>query len=322
MQTPFDETSRASPSVNIGPLQDNVNGAPELEHSVADRTVASASGWNAAPEVSLTPDPTQPPTVPGSGLLGIWRLGDRMHVGQRSSHWLAQPADARGNTRWEYVVRTLPSSGADREAAREGLRRFAAAAERARGPHLISVADVMLDGNEPFLVMPRLFGRSLMDWLAATNRTPLGVGLWWARQAALAAATLHRVGIAHHDLRPENLWIAPNGSLTLLDLGSARSSQLPPADGTEFQTGEQADVAAIGRLLWQLLAHASDDPAVRSGQFEPVADLIAAALAPDRSQPTAAELVERLAGLEREFLGAHIRPERQRGASEPLRRAA
>jgi len=220
-------------------------------------------------------------------------------------------------------VRTLPKQPADREAARAGLCRFAEAAALAQDRHLISVTDAACEGNEPFLVMPRLTGQPLNEALNATNRPPLAVTLWWVRQAAQAAAALHRAGLIHADIRPETTWIAPDGTLTLLDLSTA-APFADAADAPDASPASGDDVAALGQLLWNLLAHTCDR-STRAARLEPIADLIAETLSPDpHARPTATQLVERLECLELDFLGRHIRPELSSAETDQtdLRRAA
>src|SRR5690606_18581274 len=107
------------------------------------------------------------------------------------------------------------------------LRRLVEAAATARHPQLMSVVDASLDGAEPFVVMPRLTGRSLAEILAAGTRQPLPVVLWFVRQAAQACEALHEAGLIHGNLTPGNVLISPQGQATLIGLGSARRISQP-----------------------------------------------------------------------------------------------
>lgn len=283
--------------MNIGLTQDTAN---------------RAAGLDASPGMpAREPASTAPLPVPGSGVLGIWRLGQPVHTGARSQLWTAQPADAPGNTRWDYLVRVGSRAvGHDREEAAQSLRRFARAAAAAQDPHLITVLDASLDSAEPFLVMPRLPGRPLRALLAEADGQPLAVALWWIRQTAQATAALHRAGHSHADIRPENIWISPRGAATLIDLGSSSPIETSPAAAEDVLAPAPAedDVLAIGHVLWDLLARIS----VRPGQesvLASIADLVAEAMSPERSErPAAEDLVRRVNQLEIESLNAHIRP--------------
>jgi len=255
--------------------------------------------------------------------MGIWRLGQQIGGGSHSVLSAAQPADSVGNTRWDYVVRSIPQT-VDRGEAVAQLRRFAAAAVAARHPHLIAVLDSSLDGAEPFLVMPRMADRSLADVLASGAIQPLPVVLWLVRQTAEASSALHHSGFVHGDIKPENILLSPRGHATLIDLGFARrSGELP--DGVfrgspDFAAPESIDAAvaaspaadcfALGRLLWQLLA-LTDRSVTTAAGIDAVADLIADLVDADpQRRPTAEAVASRLIRLEIETLGCHIRPSR------------
>ncbi len=267
------------------------------------------------------------PTAPTGKLMGIWRLGQQLAGGPQWQLWAAQPADAAGNPRWDYVLRTVPRDGsgsAEREAAVARLRRAADAAATARHPQLISVVDASLDGAEPFVVMPRLTGRSLAEILAAGTRQPLPVVLWFVRQAAQACAALHEAGLIHGNLTPENVLISPHGQATVIGLGSARRVSQPTSE-TQHAAGEAGDSAAaaddvfaLGQLLWQLLWLADQDRAPQ-GSFEATAELVADLIHPDpASRPTCERLVSILAEMETQSLGQLICP----GDHVPMARAA
>ena len=265
--------------------------------------------------------------------MGIWRLGQQLAAGPQWQLWAAQPADAAGSPRWDYALRMVPRDGAaDREAAVERLQRTAEVAASVRHPQLLSVVDASLDGAEPFVVMPRLTGRSLAEILAAGTRQPLPVVLWFVRQAAQACAALHEAGLVHGNLTAENVLVSPQGQATVVGLGSARRSdqiaseaqpepapETPPEDHSEPAASDAAeDVLALGQLLWQLLWLADQERAPQ-GSFEAAAELVADLIHPEpTSRPTCERLVSILAEMETASLGQLICP----AESVPLARAA
>jgi len=321
--------------VNIGSPQDTSNvsnksgrviGKPPR---ITDDPASCVTARQIAGQIGSQPvaTPAARPTF-ASRLLGIWRLGEQIATGPQSLLSAAQPADSVGNTRWDYVVRSIPST-ADRDEAVAQMKRFALAAAAARHPHLIAVLDSSLDGAEPFLVMPRLDNRSLADVLALGAVQPLPVVLWLVRQTAEAAAALHQNGFVHGDIKPENVLLSPRGHATLIDLGFARRIG-EPGDGVfrgspgyaapELLDGDTpaspaADCFALARLLWQLLS-LTDRGATTAAGLDAVADLIAELVDVDpKRRPTAETLAARLIRLEIETLGCHIRPGRSSAKS-------
>ena len=257
-------------------------------------------------------------------LMGIWRLGQAVYVGAHSRLFEAQPAAAEGSPRYEYVLRTVPMARESRDASISQLNRFANAATATSHPNLIVVLDSSLHSAQPFLIMPRLTGATLAELLQASTPQPLPVILWMARQAAQALTALHLASWLHGDVKPENLYVGPQGHLTVLDLGFAR--QLGTRMRQEFLGTPQytapellddrdaiatagADVFALGRVLLKLLAWTG--PTVKNLEsLNTVAELVSEMIAKDPvDRPSAKDVASRLLRLEIETLGEHIQPE-------------
>jgi serine/threonine protein kinase len=88
--------------------------------------------------------------------------------------------------------------------------------------HDFSIAE---DGTA-FIVMEFIDGATLEDVLAQSGPPPLGLGLEIGRQALKALGFLHRRGLIHRDISPDNLMLTrgPDGEplVKLIDLGIAK----------------------------------------------------------------------------------------------------
>lgn len=134
-------------------------------------------------------------------------------------------------------------------------------------PGIVSLqsAGEAADGT-PFLVMPLIAGVRMRD-RALPPRTLLAVGA----QLADALAHAHERGIAHRDLKPDNVMLTADNQPRLIDFGVGWSATASPitrdgaAPGTptymppERLTDAEADarpgdVYALGVLLWERLA--------------------------------------------------------------------
>lgn len=166
-------------------------------------------------------------------------------------------------------------------------------------PHVVRVGELIEDGGRFYLTMQLVDGENLLDWVrpggprratspsAVTERAPpvsavvvtdagaAGHGgvLHEARlravlaQLASALVALHAAGVVHRDVKPNNVIVAPDGHLTLLDFGLAtRTDDLLEAAelaGTlEYMAPEQiggrpvsaeTDWYAVGVVLYEAL---------------------------------------------------------------------
>ena len=117
-----------------------------------------------------------------------------------------------------------------------------------------------------YTVMPLYQGELLETRLARSPALGLEEGRNIALRLARAVAALHRAGIIHRDIKPDNVMLEAEGSLKLLDLGVVRVPGLedfPPADipGTpaymapEMFAGEPGteatDIYALGVTMFR-----------------------------------------------------------------------
>ncbi|HVH82378.1 MAG TPA: protein kinase [Stellaceae bacterium] len=117
-----------------------------------------------------------------------------------------------------------------------------------------------------YTVMPLYQGELLEARLARSPRIGLEEGRNIAIRLARAAAALHRAGIIHRDIKPDNVILESGGSLKLIDLGVVRVpglEEFPPEEvpGTlaymapEMADGEPGneatDIYALGVTLFR-----------------------------------------------------------------------
>lgn len=126
-----------------------------------------------------------------------------------------------------------------------------------RGP-FANVVELLDAGSAgaPFLVLSWLDGASLRDLICRRRQLPLAQALRLFRDAAGGVAALHRAGVAHADLRPDNVLVLERDSQArLLDLGSA-VLRADPA----FPAATHQDVERLGELLHLMLVGAAATP--------------------------------------------------------------
>jgi len=116
-------------------------------------------------------------------------------------------------------------------------------------------------------VLPFYEGETLEQRLARRPPMPLAAGLDIAIKLTKAIAALHRAGIIHRDVKPENVMLEANGGLKLIDLGVARLRQFDEGESLEVPgtrsymapelfTGmpadESTDIFALGVTLYRM----------------------------------------------------------------------
>ena len=149
----------------------------------------------------------------------------------------------------------------------------ATAAARVTHRSIVEMLDVgQTEGGAPYLVMELLMGESLGDWLRREKQMPLELGLPFVRAVAEGLAAVHRAGIVHRDVKPDNVFLqgekgSPH-SAKIVDFGFAKHdeqgalTQAGVTVGTvEYMSPEQAvsdpvdprtDVYGIGVLMHRM----------------------------------------------------------------------
>src|SRR5439155_139386 len=127
------------------------------------------------------------------------------------------------------------------------------ALERARDERLSSLLDTG-GGGAPYLVLAWIDGSPLRQLLAQRRQLPLAGALAVARDVAAALAALHQAGVAHGDIRADNILVlagepaSGHPSARLTDLGSACFAPEPG-----FLPAREEDVKRLGALLHEML---------------------------------------------------------------------
>ena len=159
-----------------------------------------------------------------------------------------------------------PPPGLGREEAVERFLTEARAAARLRHQNIITVHDVVADGDRVLMALEFLDGHTLAQLqLPLDAVTARGV----LTQVAAALAEAHANGIVHRDLKPENVFVVGDGRVVVCDFGLARigagtgtragtvmgtPGYLAPEQVRGESAGPAADVFAWGAIGYELLA--------------------------------------------------------------------
>ena len=110
-----------------------------------------------------------------------------------------------------------------RESGVEGLLKEARKMARiTRVPEATLVYDTFPENGTAYIVMEFVEGRTLKDHLAENGPYSWEQAKDIFLPAVQAMEAIHQVGIIHRDLSPDNLILAPDGTVKILDLGAAK----------------------------------------------------------------------------------------------------
>lgn len=136
-------------------------------------------------------------------------------------------------------------------AARELIHREAQRMLELIHPNIVRVYDSDQDGDQHFLVMELLRGRTL----AAVLKERGGRGLDWPqacgfiRSVGAALACAHANGLIHGDLKPANVFICLDGRVKVLDFGLAQRPAAAQGENAENrEDGEDSTVRLLDKV--------------------------------------------------------------------------
>ncbi|EDX81134.1 MULTISPECIES: bifunctional protein-serine/threonine kinase/phosphatase [Brevundimonas] len=236
---------------------------------VIDVMGIGAPDWEAitaeAEGLAILPPPKQGETVDG------FHLERLVADGRYTRLFLARSGDARSGD--ERVVLKFPKPAAVSErGARTAFLREAFIGRRIDSPFVGKV--LSLDAGRQsrlYIVQPFYPGQTLHARLAEDGPFEIAEGIGVALKLARGVAALHRAGVTHRDIKPDNVILETNGGLKLVDLGVARlkraeefaEAEAPGTPGykaPEMYDGESGSAAtdqfALGVTLYRLFTGA------------------------------------------------------------------
>jgi hypothetical protein len=248
------------------------------QHRVPGRRPPRVSGASAAAGVAYTdavlfplvrrcPGAVMPPPKVLPVDFGRYRLLRKLGKGGMGTVFLAEDTQLA-----RRVALKVPHfDGAPDPVAVARFQREARLAATIAHPHLCPITDSDVVEGILFLAMPFIEGKSLARLTG--EPWPPGLAIDLVRRLAGALETLHRQGVIHRDLKPQNVMVRPDGLPVLLDFGLARAfgddatrltaagskvgtpAYMAPeqADGQGRRLGPATDVYGLGVLLYQLL---------------------------------------------------------------------
>jgi serine/threonine protein kinase len=153
--------------------------------------------------------------------------------------------------------------------ARTRLLQEAAVAASLDHPHVIRVYGFGEHRQQPYIVMELLDGFNLKTMIRYARELALEPRLEVIKQVLEALAYAHDAGVAHRDVKPQNIFLTRSGTVRVLDFGIARADDagvgetrgligspryMPPECVEGREVDHRGDIFAVGTVFYELLS--------------------------------------------------------------------
>ena len=144
------------------------------------------------------------------------------------------------------AIKVLPAKMSTDPERRRRFVQEAQAASALNHPNIITIYDIVTEGDAQFMVMEFVSGTTLHDAITSAGM-PVPQVLQYGAQMADALAAAHAAGIIHRDLKPSNVMITRSGLVKVLDFGLAKLTDLGPTG--DKQAAELGPLTQEGAIL-------------------------------------------------------------------------
>ncbi|MFK4067429.1 protein kinase [Streptomyces sp. NPDC029674] len=199
-------------------------------------------------------------------IAGRYRLEARLGRGGMGVVWRATDLLLGRQVAVKELARDETLSDAEAEQQRERTLREARAVAQLRHPHVIVVHDVVVQDEQPYIVMELIEGGSLAGRIARGGPLDAHAVARMGIDLVGALRTAHEAGILHRDLKPANVLLERatgrvvltdfgiaqlTGATTLTEVGSFVGSPeyTAPERMAGERTGPESDLWSLGALL-------------------------------------------------------------------------
>jgi serine/threonine protein kinase len=166
----------------------------------------------------------------------------------------------------DVAIKFLPPAFAADADRRRRFLQEAQAAGALNHPNILSIHDVNLEGETPFLVTELVEGATLRLEIER-GAMPVSRVIDIGAQVASGLQAAHSAGIAHRDLKPENIMVSRDGRAKILDFGLAKT--LAHTGGSTGATQTQTESGIVlGTVPYMSPQQARGEPVdYRTDQF-------------------------------------------------------
>jgi len=210
-----------------------------------------------------------PPPLHAGVKIDHYQILRTLHASSRSEVFLARDLES-GH---KVTLKTPSENFRDDPAFLEGFLHEEWVGKRINNPHVLKLLETP---RRRFLynIAEYVEGQSLRQWINDHPQTHINTAREYLTQIADGLRAFHRLEMIHLDLKPENIIIAKDGELKIIDFGSTRvagateihssyASDTPQAtvdygapECLKGQYSNRADIYSLGVIAYELLTGA------------------------------------------------------------------
>lgn len=148
---------------------------------------------------------------------------------------------------------------------------------------IVRVYDSFETNNTAYIIMEYLDGETLTTFLNREGKVPIEKAVEMVTPVIRSLETVHKAGIIHRDIAPDNIMIAKDGKVKLIDFGAARYATtshsrsltviIKPGFSPEEQyrsrgdQGPHTDIYALGAVLYRMVTGETPPDALERRAF-------------------------------------------------------
>ncbi len=204
----------------------------------------------------------------GSVIDGKYKILNKIGQGGMSTVYLAM--NERANKQWA-VKEIRKDASADAEITMASIRTETEMLKNLSHPNLPSIIDIIDYEDSILVVMDYVEGNTLKKAIDEYGAQPQEYVIAWAKQLCNVLGYLHSQNppIIYRDLKPGNIMLKPDGTIVLIDFGTARQYKVenvedttclgtrgyaaPEQFGGHGQTDARTDIYCLGTTMYHLV---------------------------------------------------------------------
>ena len=135
-------------------------------------------------------------------------------------------------------------------------------------PNIVKIYDVSVKENRKYIVMERVEGITLKNYLNKKGTLSMREMLQYTEQILLALEHAHSKGVIHRDIKPQNIMLLKNGVIKVTDFGIAKLPNaetvtmsdkaigtvyyISPEQASGKKVDRRSDIYSLGVLMYEM----------------------------------------------------------------------